>query len=417
MDYYIMPPENLNYDTIIVGGGPAGLFCAIHSASKGQKVLLLEKKSSCGRKLLVTGSGQCNLTHEGEISGFLSHYGTGGKFLRPALMNFTNNDLVEFFSCRGISFETDRNGKIFPSTKKAMDILTVLLRECNDRGVAVRCGEPVLSVEKNGELFTVVTAPGKYSSENLVISTGGASYPQTGSSGDGYRLAADLGQDVTGIAPALAPVYPLDYRFGDLSGISFGNARLSLFRENKKISDHTGDILLTHKGLSGPGILDFSREIVPGDLLKISFISPMTPEEFRTDFTGRTDPAGGKLLKSVLSEYSLPERFIRRIIELSEIPSDLTCAHLPKKARNVLIKNLTEYPFEVGELGGFEEAMVTRGGVGLKGIDPKTMESKSVSHLYFIGEVLDIDGDTGGYNLQAAFSTGILAAGSISGFI
>lgn len=408
-----MPPEKLNYDVIITGGGPAGLFCAIHSAAAGRKVLILEKMSSCGRKLLITGSGQCNLTHEGDIAEFLSHYGANGRFLRPALMNLTNGSLVEFFIERGVSFETDKNGKIFPSTKKAGDILSVLLSECRKNGVEIRCGEPVLSTEKRNGKFIVVTPSFKYTAEDLVVSTGGASYPQTGSSGDGYKIAESLGQPVTGIAPALTPVYVSDYRFGKLSGISFENIRISLFRDSKKLADHAGDLLFTHKGLSGPGILDFSRNIMAGDLLKISFITGMNQDEFRKDFTQKTDSGGTKLVKTVLSGYSLPERFTRKIIELSGIPPDLTCAHLPKKERNLLIKNLTEYSFEVRKLGGFEEAMVTGGGVALDGVNPKTMESKIVPHLYFIGEVLDIDGDTGGYNLQAAFSTGFLAAKGI----
>jgi predicted Rossmann fold flavoprotein len=399
----------MEFDVIVVGGGPAGLFCAIHSTGERKKVLVLEKKALCGRKLLITGSGQCNLTHEGEMASFLSHYGAGKRFLRPALMNFTNNDLVDFFACRGVSFEADKNGKIFPSTKKASDILFVLLRECDEKGVMIRCGEPVLSVEKDREAFIVKTVMDNYSAKNLVISTGGASYPQTGSSGDGYKIAENLGQPVKEIAPALTPVYPHVYLFGELSGISFEDARLSLFRENKKIGEHTGDILLTHKGLSGPGILDFSGSISSGDILKISFMTGMNPEEFRKDFIQKTDSGGTKLVRTILSEYSLPERFARKIIELSGILPDLTCAHLPKKERNLLVKNLTEYSFEVRELGGFDEAMVTRGGVALEGINPKTMESKIVPGLYFTGEVLDIDGDTGGYNLQAAFSTGFLA--------
>lgn len=402
-----------DYDVIITGGGPAGLFCAIHSTVAGRKVLVLEKKASCGRKLLITGSGQCNLTHEGEIPEFLSHYGSNGRFLRPALMNFSNADLVDFFRVRGVSFETDKNGKIFPSTKKAGDILSVLLHECEEKGVEIRCGEPVLSAGKKDDLFTVETNSGQYRAGHLVVSAGGASYPQTGSSGDGFRIAEGLGQPVTDIAPALTPVYIRDYRFGDLSGISFENARISLFRENKKVAEHTGDLLLTHKGLSGPGILDFSRNIVSGDQLKVSFITGMNPEEFRKDFTQKTDSGGIKLVKTVLSDYSLPERFVKRILELSDIPPDLTCSHLPKKGRNLLVKNLTEYSFEVRRLGGFDEAMVTRGGVALDGINPKTMESKTVPGLYFIGEVLDIDGDTGGYNLQAAFSMGFLAAKSM----
>lgn len=401
-----MPQKDPEYDVIITGGGPAGLFCAIHSAAAGRRVLVLEKMPSCGRKLLITGSGQCNLTHGGEIFEFFSHYGAAGKFLRPALMNFTNMDLVEFFSSRGVSFDTDKNGKIFPSTKKAGDILSALIQECEEKDVFIRCCEAVISAEKKDDYFIVKTQSGEYKSGKLVISTGGASYPQTGSSGDGYRIAEGLGQPLMEIAPALTPVYVDDYPFGDLSGISFENAGISLYRENKKVASYTGDILFTHKGLSGPGILDFSRNILPRDILKISFATGTNPEEFRKDFTQKVESAGIKQVKTILLDYSIPERFVRKILEFSGISSDLTCAHLPKKERNLLIKNLTEYSFEVRKTGGFEEAMVTRGGVDLESVSSKTMESKVISGLYFIGEVLDVDGDTGGYNLQAAFSTG-----------
>lgn len=408
------------YNTVIIGGGPAGLFCALQVAGTGsrrhrhphrhRRVLVLEKKSSCGRKLIITGSGQCNLTHGGEITAFFAHYGDKGKFLRPALMNFTNRDLIAFFNDLGVATVTEKGEKIFPETKKSSDVLDLLLSECKKRGVEIHCNEAVHDLAIKDGRFILKSGVPEYHADNLVIATGGASYPATGSSGDGYALARQLGQPITEISPGLSPVYIEDYHFSDLSGISFENISISLFRDNKKISQHRGDLLFTHTGLSGPGVLDLSRYIAPGDLLKISFIPDIDTETFRKDLTDRFQANQTRHVKTILSEYPLPERFVKRILELTEISPELTSAHLSKKLRNRLIINLTELPFRVKKLAGFEKAMVTRGGVTLGRINQKTMESRLVPHLWFIGEVLDIDGDTGGYNLQAAFSTAVLAA-------
>jgi predicted Rossmann fold flavoprotein len=396
---------------VIIGGGPAGLFCALQAAGRRHKVILLEKKRACGRKLLITGSGQCNLTHNGEINNFLSHYGDHGAFLRPALRNFTNRDLIAFFQDRGLPMEAEPGGKVFPATRRSADVLALLLAECNERGVDIRCGEPVRHVARDEDgRFTVVSEATTYYPDHLVIATGGASYPATGSSGDGYGFAREFGHSITEIAPALASVCIRDYPFADLAGISFEDLTISQVRKEKRLLQHTGDLLLTHTGLSGPGILDLSRYIAQGDVLSVSFIPGMGREGVRERVTDAVTANNVRLVKTVLSDLSLPDRFLKRLLDLSGIPPDLTCAHLSKKARTGLITHLTEFPFTVDRLAGFDEAMVTRGGVELDEINPKTLESRLVPHLYCIGEVLDIDGDTGGYNLQAAFSTAALAA-------
>jgi hypothetical protein len=220
---------------------------------------------------------------------------------------------------------------------------------------------------------------------------------------------------VTEVSPALAPVTVKDYRFSDLAGISFADVLISLYRSGQKVRRHTGDLLLTHTGLSGPGILDFSRFIRPGDTLKISFLPSVDQPKVKETLLNRISTAGKARVRTVLMDLGLPERFVNRILTLAGIELDLTGAHLSRKDRSALIELLTGCPFVVGRLGGIHEAMVTRGGVSLAEIDPKTMESKLVPRLYFIGEVLDIDGDTGGYNLQAAFSTAALAARRIAG--
>jgi len=401
------------YDSIVIGGGPAGLFCAIHAALPGRRILLLEKNPCPGNKLLLAGSGQCNFTHTGDIQDFLFHYGDHGKFLKPALFSFPNQALIAFFSEHGLAAETDANGKIFPITCKSADVLALLVKESRQRGVDLRSAEPVACVHRTTEGFEVSTPKATYHSPLLVITTGGASYPKTGSTGDGLRFAASLGQPVTDIAPALTPLRIKAFPLAALSGISFERLHFSVWRAGKKIADYLGDVLITHHGLSGPGILDASRDIQPGDVVRLSFVGNMSREEFVADLTKRAEENRTWQLTTVLAAYPIPERLNRKLLTLSGIPVDLTCAHFSAAQRLTLITNCTEFPLTVSAPGDFSIAMVTRGGVALEHINPKTMESKIVPNLYFAGEVLDIDGDTGGYNIQAAFSTGYLAAVSI----
>ena len=401
------------YDTIIIGAGPAGLFCAIHAAQPGRRILLLEKNPSPGNKLLLAGSGQCNFTHTGDIQDLLSHYGDHGKFLKPALFSFSNQALIAFFAAHGLGAETDANGKIFPVTRKSSDVLAVLVKESGQQGVDLHYNEPVTRVTRATEGFGIATPEATYHSPVLVITTGGASYPKTGSTGDGFRFAASLGQPVTDIAPALTPLRIQMFPFAALSGISFERLHFSVWRAGKKIADYWGDVLFTHLGLSGPGILDASRGIQSGDAVRLSFVGNMSREEFAADLTKRAEENRTWQLTTILAAYPIPERLNRKLLSLSGIPVDLTCAHFSAAQRSKLIANCTEFTLIVSAPGDFSIAMITRGGVALERMNPKTMESKIIPDLYFAGEVLDIDGDTGGYNLQAAFSTGYLAAVSI----
>ncbi|MDD4255891.1 MAG: NAD(P)/FAD-dependent oxidoreductase [Methanofollis sp.] len=399
------------YDLIVVGAGPAGLFAAARTGAGGGTVLLLEKKKKPGRKLLVSGSGQCNITHAGSVTEFFTRYGKHGQFLKPALRAFTNTDLIAHVTERGVPLTTEEGGKVFPTSRKAQDVLDLLLAECREAGVTVRCGEPVVAVEKSENSFSVRTETGEYRSALLLIATGGASYPATGSTGDGYTFAASLGHTIAGTAPALTPVTVRDYPFADLAGISLQGVTVSLFRDGKKIGDQRGDLLFTHEGLSGPAILDLSRFIEQGDRLVV----PVLPEGMREEITAALGGGGGARVRSVLSRYPVPERLLKRLIDLSEIPPETTCAHLTKAARTRLLQHLTACTLTVDALGGYGVAMVTRGGVALDEVNQKTMGSKRVEGLYFAGEVLDIDGDCGGFNIQAAFSTAALAAEAILG--
>ena len=403
------------YSLVVIGGGPAGLFCALRAAGNGRRILILEKKAHPGRKLLLSGLGQCNITHDEDIGSFLSHYGDNGRFLKPALMNFQNLDLISFFTERGLPLMTEPGGKVFPRSRKSSEILDILVKDCAAARVEIRCGNPVLEVSVWDDGFSIRTDQGTYRGDQLVIATGGLTYPATGSTGDGYVFARTLGHSVTEVSPALAAVTIQDYRFSDLAGISFPDVIISLYCAGQKVRRHTGDLLLTHSGLSGPGILDLSRFIRPGDTLKVSFLPSVDHQKVRETLLSRISASGKARVRTVLTGFDLPERFVNKLLTLAGIGSELTGAHLSRKDRSALIELLTGCPFVVGRLGGVHEAMVTRGGVSLAEIDPKTMESRLVPRLFFVGEVLDIDGDTGGYNLQAAFSTAALAARTIAG--
>jgi predicted Rossmann fold flavoprotein len=401
------------YDVVVIGAGPAGLFCAVQAALPGRRVLLLEKNPNPGAKLLLSGSGQCNITHDGEIRDFLAHYGDHGKQVRPALFGFTNQDLREFFRKRGLAMITDENGKVFPKSRRSADVLALLVQECKKRGVDLHCSEPASGITRTAEGFAITTPKTTYLSPVIVIATGGVSYPGTGSTGDGYRISVSLGQPLTEIGPALTPLLIRNYPFAALSGISFECMYFSIWRAGKKVADRTGDVLFTHLGLSGPGILDASRYIRPDDVIKLSFVGKMKREEFAADFTKRVGENRSWQISTLLAAYPIPERLNRKLLNVSGIPDDLTCNHFSAEQRSCLITNCTQFPLTVEAPGGFSVAMVTRGGIALDGVNLKTMESKIIPHLYFAGEVLDIDGDTGGYNLQAAFSTGFLAGQGI----
>jgi hypothetical protein len=412
--------RHCHYDLIIVGAGPSGLFCAINSMQKGKKILILEKKNSPGHKLLISGSGQCNITHDGNIQAFLDHFGDHGRFLRPALLGFTNSDLISFFKGLGLGMVKGKGDKIFPETLRARDVLTILIEQCQELGIVIKCNQAVKSITRNEDDFLVGCEGGSYRSRLLVIATGGCSYPATGSSGDGHRFASILGHRITEIGPALTPLLIKDYPFSELAGLSFPDMKISLYR-HAKIREHRGDILFTHEGLSGPGILDLSRHIRAEDILKLSFVPDDKRKALEEWLLDKARLDGGKSLLSVLADLPrfvpssvlLYPRLIKRMLEISGIAPDLKMAQLTREMRNCLIDNLTGLSLVVSDLCGYNIAMVTRGGVETIEIDPKTMQSRLVKGLYLVGEVLDVDGDTGGYNLQAAFSTGMLAARSI----
>lgn len=404
--------QSLNCNTIIIGGGPAGLFAGIHL--KKREVILLEKNSSPGRKLLISGSGRCNLTHAGNNHEFLRHYGDHHHFLKNALMNFTNADLQDYFSSIGLKLTSDKNGKVFPLSDDAGEVLHMLVDLCLKNRVRIIPNQAVRSIEKMGEVFHIITSQDSYHCSNLLIATGGKSYPGTGSTGDGYTFAQMMGHTIIPPRPALTPVFIRDYPFAELAGVSLDETRISIYRNNKKVKEGKGDIGFTHKGLSGPGILDLSRFMESQDTLKVNLCG-QDPDVFRKDYIETCASSGKIAIQTYLKKYPLPKSLLKKILAQLQIDPEINMAMIDKKARTRLTEALCEYPFFIEKMGGFSMAMTTAGGVALEEINPKTMQSRLVKNLYFAGEVLDIDGDTGGYNLQAAFSTGFLAARAVNG--
>jgi len=402
------------YDVIIIGAGPAGLFSAI--AIKNKDVLILEKNLTSGKKLLISGAGQCNYTNFCEIEEFLKKYGNKGRFLKPALYNFTNKDALNFFRAEGVNSIVREDKKVFPSSLKSVDILNALINKCVNKGVEIIYNSLVESVQYDNvdNFFYIKTSNVLFACSKLVIATGGKSYTDTGSSGDGYLFAKSLGHTVEKTIPALTPVYVEDYKFRELSGISFENISISLWRNNKKINQFSGDMLFTHQNLSGPIIINNSRFIEKGDILRINFTKYMSQDEFKKFFEHKIALSGKLNVKTVIKELNMPKRFIDKIMELAKVDGNKICGELDKISRKRIVELLSNYPIVVQSLGDYNIAMITKGGVSTNEINSKTMESKIVKNLYFSGEVLDIDGDTGGYNIQAALSMGKLVGDSIN---
>ncbi|MDR0870865.1 MAG: aminoacetone oxidase family FAD-binding enzyme [Planctomycetaceae bacterium] len=397
----------MEYPSIIIGAGPAGLAAGIAllsfspAARRLGSACILERNVVPGRKLLLSGSGQCNLTHGGNIADFLKHYGSPQKalFVKPALFAFTNTDAIRFFTERGVPLAERDDGKVFPKSLNSKDVLNALRNEFQRSGGILQTETTVLSVQKTDESFIVQTNRGQFVSQKLVIAAGGCSYPATGSDGSGWTLAEQLGHTVVPPKPALTPVYVQNYAFTGCAGISFKQINIIIEHGGKRIAANCGDVLFTHHGLSGPGILDISRLIKAGDTVKLAF-SGRTCSALTTLLTG------GKNLKNALSPLGIPEQFLVQLLKYLHIDPDKSASVVSRTERKNIESALNGLPFVVEKLGNWNEAMAAAGGVALNEVNRQTMESRLVPGLFFCGEVLDIDGDTGGYNIQFALSSG-----------
>jgi len=427
------PAREERADVLIIGAGPAGLMAALGAAGlsassfdlrKNQaKILLIDKMPKPGRKLLIAGSGRCNVTHAGPIADFCVRYGrdaSKARFVKPALMNFTNENLLAFFASRGLPRVELNDGKIFPRSENSRDVLRVLLEACEEAGVRILCGEETTSVSRNAEtgFFEVKTQTGRrFQAPKLVCSVGGKSFPTTGSTGDGRIFARHFGLPFVELRPALTPVTVKNWGLASCAGIALPETLVTLWRAGKKLAEHRGDVLFTHFGLSGPGILDFSREFLAGDELHLALVDELTDARLNALLQESPQREIGNLLSAA---FQLPDRLVTELLAterpaMEGVSVRQKAWEVTKKTRKTVLKLLTDFTVEVQSLGGFREAMVTAGGIALEKVNRQTMESRLVPGLYFAGEVLDVDGDSGGFNLQFAFSSGVLAGSSTSG--
>lgn len=403
---------------IIVGAGAAGLMAAGQAAQMGAETLLLEKMNRPGRKLRIAGKGRCNLTNVAPVSEFIAHFGPNGRFLRQAFAQFFNADLVAFFEELGVRTVTERGGRVFPTSGQAQDVVYALVQWVGDRGVTLQPRSSVkrLLVEE-GRAVGVQVPRRIYRADAVIVATGGASYPATGSTGDGYRLAASVGHTIVPIRPALVPLETDGDVAPRLQGLSLRNVTVRVWVNGKKQAEAFGEMIFTHSGVSGPIILSLSRQVVDALLMNQTVILSIdlkpALDEGKLDARLLRDlDAHGKQQFRTLLKGLLPSKLIPVCIDLTGIPPDKMAHQITSEERQRLRTWLKDSRLEVTGHRPFTEAIITAGGVDVREVDPRTLSSRLVEGLYFAGEVLDVDADTGGYNLQAAFSTGWVAGRS-----
>ncbi len=398
------------YDLIIIGGGAAGLFAAACAGQfpggKGLKGLILEGAREPGQKLLLTGAGQCNLTHGGSIRDFTEHYGKNGGKIRTALYGFSNEALCRFLESEGLDTTEREDGKVYPASFSAREVRDFLVSRAEKNGFGIRCSRKVRGLVLETDGFRVRTEKEEYRAERVLVCTGGCSYPATGSDGSLFPLLEKLGLEVIPPKPALVPLSVEGYPYAELAGASVAGVRITA---DEGVSE--GDLLFTHRALSGPAALHISRYVRPGMKIAVNYCPGMNREEaYHQLKAARQDAKAGKreiftVFRNIFVPFGLPEALLRILFESEGIDSHKRFAESAGTDGDRILDRIFRDAFTVSGTAGFSEAMVTRGGMALPEMEPKTFESKRIPGLYFAGEVLDVDGDTGGYNLQFAFSS------------
>ncbi|HAM88937.1 MAG: Pyridine nucleotide-disulfide oxidoreductase [Candidatus Falkowbacteria bacterium GW2011_GWC2_38_22] len=405
----------MTYDIVIIGGGPAGMMAAARASERGARVLVLEKNESLGKKLLATGHGRCNLSNVfADDKNVMPAYGVNYKFLFSVFDQFGVEKTLDFFHGLGLKTKVEDNGRIFPESDRALDVRLVLAEYLKKNNVTILFGSKVKSViGKKNKIEKIVLEDGKeIVAKNYIIATGGKSYPGTGSTGDAYEWLAGLGHKIIAPRPALTSVIVKEKFVKDLEGTSLKDVGISIFQNKKKIISRIGDLLFTADGLSGPVIIDLSRQI--GALLsesvfvKIDLFPAVMTDVLEKKIQNDFHNSNNKMFKNYLAGLVSP-KLVPSIIKLSGIFENKLINSISKEERKRLVLLLKEFCFTVSGLGGFEKAMVTAGGVDIKEVDPKTMRSRLYNNLFLAGEVLDLDGPSGGYNLQICWSTGYVA--------
>ncbi len=406
---------------IVIGGGPAGLMAAGQAAENGADTLLLEKQRKPGRKLCITGKGRCNITNIADVPDFLAHFGKTGPFLHQAFARFFNTDLLDFLKKQGLEIVIERGGRVFPASGKAADVLDVFLAWLERCGVKLRPDAPVsqLLIE-NKRVCGVVSRDRHYPCDAVILATGGASYPATGSTGDGYRLAQSAGHRLVPVRPALVPLETKGDATQKMAGLNLRNIKVRMHINGKKRKEAFGELVFTEFGVSGPVILTLSGEAVAalekGHRIVLSIdLKPALDEKkldlrLLRDFKTRGQEPFSSFLRGLL-----PREMVPVCLELTGILPERKVNTISAKERRNLRTWLKDFKLDVTGHRPLAEAIVTAGGIDTREIDPRTMASRICKGLFIAGELLDIQGDTGGYNLQAAFSTGYLAGRSAAG--
>ncbi|OPJ57388.1 NAD(P)/FAD-dependent oxidoreductase [Clostridium oryzae] len=400
---------------IVIGGGPAGMMAAIE-ASKKCKVILLEGNEKLGKKLYITGKGRCNVTNAKDISEFFDYIPGNPHFLYSSLYGFTNTDTMDFFTRQGIKLKVERGDRVFPESDKSSDIINGLIKALHSNGVDIRLKSKVEKLIKKENVVTaaILENGDTVQGDCFVISTGGKSYPLTGSTGAGFLFAKSLGHTVTPLKPSLVPIEIEEKWISQLQGLSLKNVKVDVLKDSKSIFSDFGEMLFTHFGVSGPLILTASRVVVAGSKLKLSIdLKPsLTNEELDKRIQRDFLEFKNKDLKNSLN-LLLPQKIIPIVIMLSDIPDTKKINSITREERKRLVDIIKSLTLSIKGLRPIDEAIVTAGGINTLEIDPSTMKSKICSNVYFAGEVIDIDAFTGGYNVQIALSTGFLAGRSI----
>jgi len=411
------------FDVVVIGGGPAGMMAGGRAGELGAKVLLLEKNAALGRKLLLTGKGRSNITKaEFNPRELLKKYGREGDFLLYPLSIFGVKETIDFFEKKGLKTKVERGKRIFPQSDRASDVLNILISYLKKGKVEIMTNSGVKKIiKKEKKIVKIILSGGReILAKNYIISTGGKSYPGTGSTGEGYQWAKELGHKVNKLRPALVPLRIKENWPKTAQGLSLKNVELTVFQNNKKQDSRFGELLFTHFGVSGPIVLDLSGKV--GELLEkgeVKLVLDLKPaldfqtldKRIQSDFSKYSQ----KLFKNSLSDL-LPQKLIPIIVELSGINPEKKVNEITREERQKLVRLLKGLEMRVISLLGFETAIVTSGGVSLKEIDSKTMKSKLIENLFFAGEIIDLKGPTGGYNLQLCWSTGYLAGQSVAKF-
>jgi predicted Rossmann fold flavoprotein len=403
------------YDIAVVGGGAAGTMAAIRASQFNKNIILIEKNAAIGMKILMTGKGRCNITNTASIDTFVERFGKQGNFLRTAFYRFSNQDLVDFFESRGLKLKDERQGRVFPITDKARSI-TELLQKCLEKAkINSLYNSTLLGIKRKDGLFELNLNGGKMIySKKVIVATGGLSYTETGSTGDGFRIAKHAGHTITPLRAALVPLRTKEAWVKELQGISLENICITFLTDGKKIISGVGELMFAHFGVSGPLVLDLSGKVV--DLLlerkEVKLLIDLKPgldmamleKRLLNDFAKK----GSAQLSSVM-EGLLPKRMVPTLIRLSKLESTKKASQVTQNQRRVIAHMLKALPLTIAGALSVKSAMVTNGGISTKEINPRTMESKLLPGLYFAGEIIDGAAPSGGYNLQQAFSTGFLA--------